>query len=511
MSNRIRVKGKDVATAISNGLVELGLRRDQVDVHVVENPTKGFLGFGAKPAIVELQQKRWCSGNLDSQIYMDVPKKKRGGKEGGRDGGKPAGGERRGSRGGRRGNDRTERPERSEARGERNERNERRGGRKSFAKPARMPAREKAPKENEAQLLPCERIQNTVIPEALKSPMAEAKNYLEQVLTHMGVKVENLNAWWDDKQQRILLTFDCDHPAIVIGKEGKTLESIQYLATLAVSRHFDKPISVITDTQNYWRKAEDKIDEEIERGIDMIESGNGVFRFRPMSAQLRRYIHRAVENHPAVATSSEGEGKWRKVTFRPRTEADGCSCACSCAPVEPAETFTACECEHEAPAPAEDSCDCSHCTCGCGASSDTLKTVVELAAAAEMTAAQMEKSQQILNQVNAAVEQHLSQNPETVEQDDAQGGTCQAEIARNCEEGETQVGCSCSVAYETPAQAAEQAPAPQQPAAHQPVESDVQGATCQAEIARNCENGEAQQSNGCACGPLFDAPSEEKK
>ena len=40
-----------------------------------------------------------------------------------------------------------------------------------------------------------------------------------------------------------------------------------------------------------------------------------------MSAQLRRYIHRAVEGHEYVVTASEGEGKWRKVTFRPTDKA----------------------------------------------------------------------------------------------------------------------------------------------------------------------------------------------
>ena len=147
--------------------------------------------------------------------------------------------------------------------------------------------------------------------------MQEAKELVQQVLTHMGVNVENLNVWWDEKQQRILVTFDCDHPAIVIGKEGKTLEAIQYLSTLAISRHFDIPLSVITDTQNYWRKAEDKIDAEIEKGISLIKNGHSIFRFRPMPAQLRRYIHRAVEGNEFVSTASDGAGKWRKVTLRP--------------------------------------------------------------------------------------------------------------------------------------------------------------------------------------------------
>ncbi len=292
MPHKIKVEAPEVSQAITKGLKKLGLRRDQVEVTILTTPRKGFLGIGARQAVVELRPKRWSTADLDSQIYMDVPKRKGKG------------------RGGR--NSRKERGE-SSSRG-------RRSSRRSDRAEARE-IREKLPKANEPQLLPCERIQNAVIPENLKAPMQEAKEYLEKVLTHMGVKVENLHVWWDEKQQRILLTFDCDHPAIVIGKEGKTLEAIQYLSTLALSRHFDTPISVITDTQNYWRKAEDKIDAEIEKGISLIKNGHSVFRFRPMSAQLRRYIHRAVEGNEFVTTASEGEGKWRKVTLRPTEKA----------------------------------------------------------------------------------------------------------------------------------------------------------------------------------------------
>ena len=292
MPTKVKVQAKDVSSAIAQGLKDLGLRRDQVEVTVLEHPKKGFLGFGSKPAVVEIRQKRWSAAELDAQIYMDVPRKKRSGSHG-----------------------RANNKRRNHEAFNEDRRDNRRRGRK-FDRAPRFEAREKAPKANEAQLLPCERIQNAVIPEALKAPMQEAKQYLNDILTHMGVKAENLNVWWDEQQQRILLTFDCDHPAIVIGKEGKTLESIQYLCTLALSRHFDKPISVITDTQNYWRKTEDKINAEIARGVAAVEGGMTVYRFRPMSAQLRRYIHRALEGHATVETASEGEGKWRKVTLR---------------------------------------------------------------------------------------------------------------------------------------------------------------------------------------------------
>ena len=296
MPHKVKVEAKEVSEAIEKGLKKMGLRRDQVEVTVLENPRKGFLGIGARPAVVELRQKRWVSDNLDAQIYMDVPKKKRSSSGRGR-GGRSSSRSRKGEESG--------------------VREIKRGGRRAYGA-RRSAAADKAPKANEAQLLPSQEIQNAVIPDFLKAPLQEAKDYLANVLEHMGVKVENLNAWWDEKQQRILLTFDCDHPAIVIGKEGKTLESLQYLATLSVSRHFDKPISVIADTQNYWRKAEDKINADLEYGINQIKNGYSVYRFRPMSAQLRRYIHRAAENNEFVITVSEGEGQWRKVTLRPR-------------------------------------------------------------------------------------------------------------------------------------------------------------------------------------------------
>lgn len=289
MLSKVKVQAKTVSEAIKKGLKELHMRRDQVDVKVLEQPKKGFLGIGAKPAVVEVEKKRWATEEWDENIYMDVPKH-------------------------------------HNRRARRGKHNNRRGGRKTMSRRPHEERAERAPrvytpKPNEPQLLPSEAIQQAVIPDNLKGPMQEAKEHITQVLTHMGVTPTNVNVWWDERQQRILVTFDCDKPAIVIGKEGKTLEAIQYLCTLAVTRHFDMPISVVADTQNYWRKSEDKINADIEYGIDMIKRGASVFRFRPMSAQQRRYIHRAVDGNPYVQTASEGEGKWRKVTFRPTQQA----------------------------------------------------------------------------------------------------------------------------------------------------------------------------------------------
>lgn len=471
MPHKVTVEAKDVSLAIEKGLKKLGLRRDQVEVKILENPRKGFLGIGARPAVVELRQKRWVSDNLDAQIYMDVPKKKRSNSRG---------------RGGR-----------SSSRSRKNDdfgvREIKRGGRRAYG--ARHSA-DKAPKANEPQLLPSQEIQNAVIPEYLKAPLQEAKDYLANVLEHMGVKVENLHAWWDEKQHRILLTFDCDHPAIVIGKEGKTLESLQYLATLSISRHFDKPISVIADTQNYWRKAEDKINADLEYGINQIKNGYSVYRFRPMSAQLRRYIHRAAENNEFVITVSEGEGQWRKVTLRPRpadqpvqkaeptaenaaaapaAQAEQTaqpSCACQTAPA--AETAPAANVQ----APAAETANTQEAQPACACQSVTEQVPSQPACTCQTAENQAPVQTACTCQTAPAAENQ----PQT-----APAANVQAPAAETANTQEAQPACACQSVTE---------PAPAQPA-------------CSCQTAENQAPAQEQPKDG-ACGPLFDAAHNEE-
>lgn len=463
MPTKVKVQAKDVSSAIAQGLKDLGLRRDQVEVTVLEHPKKGFLGFGSKPAVVEIRQKRWSAAELDAQIYMDVPRKKRSGSHG-----------------------RANNKRRNHEAFNEDRRDNRRRGRK-FDRAPRFEAREKAPKANEAQLLPCERIQNAVIPEALKAPMQEAKQYLNDILTHMGVKAENLNVWWDEQQQRILLTFDCDHPAIVIGKEGKTLESIQYLCTLALSRHFDKPISVITDTQNYWRKTEDKINAEIARGVAAVEGGMTVYRFRPMSAQLRRYIHRALEGHATVETASEGEGKWRKVTLRAK-KTDGTAQTQTPA----AETVAA---------PAQETAPVAE-TAQTAETPSAAETAQETVAAPETAAAQdsaaVVETEQTLGVQNVSAQQQVfAETPCYAQQPVSSQPVVHVECACRT--------CACDEPAEQAAPAAENAPAETTAQQTAPTQETAQEVAAQPAAQEPAEK--ANPACGCCadCGPLFGA------
>ena len=59
----IQATGKSVDAAIFSGLQQLGLSIDEVTINVIQHGTKGLLGIGAKPAIVELISRRNLPAN----------------------------------------------------------------------------------------------------------------------------------------------------------------------------------------------------------------------------------------------------------------------------------------------------------------------------------------------------------------------------------------------------------------------------------------------------------------
>lgn len=60
---------KTVDEAVSEALIELNLTKEEVEVEILEEPTKGLLGIGAKPALVRVIAKE------DSNVVSENEKK----------------------------------------------------------------------------------------------------------------------------------------------------------------------------------------------------------------------------------------------------------------------------------------------------------------------------------------------------------------------------------------------------------------------------------------------------
>jgi spoIIIJ-associated protein len=65
----IEVEGKTTEEALEIALQELGVNRDQVSVKVINEPTKGILGLGAKLARIRVTLKEAVSSTPEAILH----------------------------------------------------------------------------------------------------------------------------------------------------------------------------------------------------------------------------------------------------------------------------------------------------------------------------------------------------------------------------------------------------------------------------------------------------------
>ena len=102
---------------------------------------------------------------------------------------------------------------------------------------------------------------------------------------------------------------------ILIGRRGETLDALQYLTNLTVSRHFEDRSKFILDVEGYRAKREETL-ERLARKLEerVKESGKNI-SLEPMSPYERRIIHTVLQSDEQVRTFSEGEEPYRKVVI----------------------------------------------------------------------------------------------------------------------------------------------------------------------------------------------------
>ena len=63
--------GTDVETAVKLALDDLKLTRDEVDVTVLEEPSRGFFGIGSKLALVRVEKKKPLVAEVKKEEKVD--------------------------------------------------------------------------------------------------------------------------------------------------------------------------------------------------------------------------------------------------------------------------------------------------------------------------------------------------------------------------------------------------------------------------------------------------------
>ncbi|MCD6435890.1 MAG: protein jag [Clostridiales bacterium] len=137
-----------------------------------------------------------------------------------------------------------------------------------------------------------------------------AKEFLQNIFEKMNVDV-SIKTKVDNNVLNIELLGD--EMALLIGKRGQTLDSIQYLVSLYINRKRDDYIRVVLDTENYREKRAKTLEKLAQRMADKARKMRKDIILEPMNPYERRIIHSALQNNKYVRTKSDGEDPNRRV------------------------------------------------------------------------------------------------------------------------------------------------------------------------------------------------------
>jgi spoIIIJ-associated protein len=100
---------------------------------------------------------------------------------------------------------------------------------------------------------------------------------------------------------------------LVIGRDGQTLDALEYIINRAFSRKADSPLVIRLDAEGYRTKKEKGLVQLAHRMAEQAKKTGRSVTLEPMSARDRRTIHISLRGVSGIRTRSVGEGRLRKV------------------------------------------------------------------------------------------------------------------------------------------------------------------------------------------------------
>lgn len=146
-----------------------------------------------------------------------------------------------------------------------------------------------------------------------------AKSVVTELLERMRVRAE-VSAKYiepqDDKDERmVLVDIEGKDLSILIGRRSETLNALQYIASLIVSKEVGHWVPMLIDVQGYRSRRERQLRQLGRRMADQAIQTGRKQTLEPMPANERRVIHLELRDNPMVTTESIGEEPYRKVTI----------------------------------------------------------------------------------------------------------------------------------------------------------------------------------------------------
>ncbi len=260
----VETSAADIEAAIELGLEELGVSRESVIVEILEEPSRGLLGLGARQARVRLTTAAPSRHAPDAPPPAAAPE--------------PA-----------------------------------------AAPPAEIPA----PGVEQSIVDDADVVDDMPSPASADELDEDAQvgmAALQELLSKMYIEAE-VTAYRapaeDNETPPWVLQIQGNDLGMLIGRRGETLSALQYITRLIVSRELQRRANIVLDVEGYKSRREKQLRQLAQRMADQALQMERTVTLEPMSPYERRIVHLELRSNSDVETESVGEGDHRKVTIIP--------------------------------------------------------------------------------------------------------------------------------------------------------------------------------------------------
>ena len=298
MSDYVEIKAKTVDEAITKAMLQLETTSDHLDYTVIEKGNSGFLGIGAKSAVIKVRKKD--DAEMEAmETSVPAPAKK------------PV---------------KEEQPIQNKTEVKPEIRRENKPENKHESKPENKPVSKPENKEPKKQEFKESKKpapeskpaapEKVVVPIDVTPLLGKADAFLNDVFKAMKMDVA-VEVKASEEVNTIDIELRGQDMGVLIGKRGQTLDSLQYLTSIIVNAEQEEYVRVKVDTENYRERRKETLENLAKNIASKVKRTRKASALEPMNPYERRIIHSALQKDKYVETHSEGEEPYRKVIITP--------------------------------------------------------------------------------------------------------------------------------------------------------------------------------------------------
>jgi spoIIIJ-associated protein len=136
------------------------------------------------------------------------------------------------------------------------------------------------------------------------------KEYVEKFLHHYDSEA-TVSVTKD--RELILVSIDASNNAILIGKNGQTLQAVNTVVKGAVNSKFKHRFQLVVDINDYKKERYEKVRQMAKRIAKNVEKTKIAAILDPMPNDERKVVHQALSKMRNIKTESEGDGRNRRL------------------------------------------------------------------------------------------------------------------------------------------------------------------------------------------------------